>query len=934
MSEIETKLTGDKYLFTFQDETQLWVPTKVIEKYRQLPFYDIIMHSDKDENNGSYYMDKLPYNMEKVVRFFMEDTIDVSSMTLQDSFDVYKTLVEYSFPMEDETLRDLLFYVKKSLICYLNDNNYDVYEDYKNSTKLRIPLEFFNTSRKRLVINGLMTPQREETLLHYSLLFKMMNVTRVYIKYQYASNIPSEYIYPTCIKDMFPSYEYFTVCVLSNYIKSDTLLNPNTDEYMMEYVNYYHRLIQKEINDDNCEYYTESEMNEYNKQSSLEIKNSSYSKRIYNKYTQSRQQNELPKLYKCTLDEAVYANDFSKVEISENIYEYTLKDKAFFRYDDEEKDKLILNMKINTELGISQLLQFPRSYPISIIENISDMMDTRNFAISIMNAFENGVFDSITTLKVEDIKECDELFDDNQFIKVITNHVFPNVTKIDYTNFKSIENFDSDFPEQLMDMIDTIVIRDLLDYDEIEDANLLDEFIYKHSLHIIGSYNDIHYFPHFKELYEQGLISLQNTIDIIDPYDPLFDFLWNSFEKQNQKIEQFEIHFTDHYSASHDNAPWSLYYYYDNRAIDDIGDTINTNNNETKKDNNDDSHYDDNSKINNDSDNDSNNNNNQMNTSETYDDYDDDDYDDYNDDDDEDNDDDDDGNNNQIELDIKDVFKRLFNSNFLQDLDDLRLIFNKPICLRELRNVASLFKDTTFNNIDYLTIELPKKDGNNKPEYFSLFKSILEKVIPKASRINIKGYEYKDIILQLIQNGCFHKATSLEISIGKISCETFLEFFTRDNFPHLKTIQISHKKRGWISPFADTLSLSVNSNKFLSSISMKLIENTGDYQVLYYNPSESILRCKSIIKYEIEIFIDCIEQHKIPNLKHLIISFCDDTYVSKIINFITSGQIPQLKECICYIFTDIPKETMDTYKQKIQDSLFIQNNHVDILFKS
>ncbi|KAK8801956.1 hypothetical protein WA158_006351 [Blastocystis sp. Blastoise] len=229
MSEVLAEPSQEKYLFTFQDEKQLWISKEFIEKYPQFPFQDIIQHSEKYEDD-SYYVDMPSLSMEKVIQFLSDDNMDIDSLDLDDGADIYKTLVEYSIDMRDERINDLLFHIEELFYNYLSKNEYYSLHKCDLSTNHTV---LFNSQNKVIRIYGLTTPQRKDELLRYSLLFKMMNIDHVEITYQYAPNIPSEYIYPSCIKEIFPLVSQLKIYVIvKNYLKGDTLLNPNSDEYI------------------------------------------------------------------------------------------------------------------------------------------------------------------------------------------------------------------------------------------------------------------------------------------------------------------------------------------------------------------------------------------------------------------------------------------------------------------------------------------------------------------------------------------------------------------------------------------------------------------------------------------------------------------------------------------------------------------------------
>ncbi|KAK8807274.1 hypothetical protein WA158_004033 [Blastocystis sp. Blastoise] len=474
MSGFETVQGDDKYLLTFQDETQLWISKEFIEKYPQLPFYDIIEHSEKYDD-GSYYIDIPSYPMNKVIQFLMEDNVDISSLNVKESYDIYKTLTEYSVKIDNEIQSDLLLHVKELFKKYLKDNNYTICGWYGEDNELTLLMELFSSDGKEMYIKGLITPKQKNELLYYSLLIRMMSITRVKITYNYSSNISLEYICPKCIKDIFPSLEELEIDVISNYKKTELLLNPNSDDYIMEYIRLFNNNDYEIKSPDEYEYYNESEMNEYNKiSSSLDRNKLYYSRDLIDTVAERRDKNELPKLYKYVVNEAIYTNDYSQIDINKTENEYTLDDKVRIKYD------------VSSKLGISQLLFLP-SYLF-----ISKVILAR-------------------------LKEITNQIDLNLLSKLMTTHVFPNVTELIYD--------DNDEPFQLS----------LIKKECFPKLNIIN-----YDMRI----NDLAYnFPHLKELLAKNLISI-DYLSLDSSRSANID-LFESIENNKQNIDCLYIEFRD-----------------------------------------------------------------------------------------------------------------------------------------------------------------------------------------------------------------------------------------------------------------------------------------------------------------------------------------------------------------------------------------------------
>ncbi|KAK8797567.1 hypothetical protein WA158_005913 [Blastocystis sp. Blastoise] len=762
-------------LFTFQDETKLWIPKEFIEKYQQLPFYDIIKHSEKYED-GSYYIDMSSSSMKTVIRFLMEENMDIDSLNLRDSYDIYKILIEYSVTINNVIQSDLLFHVKELFYKYLEDNNFDVSGYYCKDKESRIPIELFNLEEKEILVDDLLTFQRKEELLYYSPLFKMMNITTVNIAYYYASNIPLEYICPSCIKDIFPSLKQVKITVIIHYKKTELLLNPNSDDYIMEYARLLDNDKPRISKRKKYEYYTESDMNEYNNVSSLDLNKYYYSRDLINSYNEKREKNELPKLYKYIVNEAICINDYSQVEMNETEDEYILNDQVSIEYNDKTKDKTFSIDKVFSILGISQLLLLP-SYLF---------------------------------------KELTHKVNDNLFNTIMTTHVFPNVIELyedDTYNFKSL------FPDNLMSIIDTIQIQSVYHHQEEEIAFLLDNLVYTHSIHI-----DIKF---------------------------LFISSWSEDKKKLDCIENYK------------------------QNIDSLDITFK---------------------------------------------------------------------NDDDQINLQNSLKRFLKSNVLKHLNNLTVTFDKNISIEYLTWISTLFNDNNFNIIHELTINLYSIPKASSYEYLTIYENILEKLIPKASIVDIE-YCTMSFINRLIPKGCFLNTTVLFLNIKDIPDDNFCKLYSTNNFSQLKSIMFYNENENewWIS-FIESFCRYMNNNNFPSSSIIQLRDYCSSNNFIY-DPDTSIFRLKYdthsymniiigtnneiISRYEIEMLFDCINENKTQNIKSLELNIYDEEHLSKLINFIINGEFPKLKDIYfnCY---DIYNSY--TYKRQLKDSIFIQENKVNYKF--
>ncbi|KAK8791054.1 hypothetical protein WA158_005685 [Blastocystis sp. Blastoise] len=858
-------------LFTFQDETKLWIPKEFIEKYQQLPFYDIIEHSEKYED-CSYYIDIPSSPMNKVIDFLMDKNNDIDSLDLKDSYDIYKTLYEYSVTIHNEIQSDLLFHVKELFYEYLKDNNYNINGSYDNYIDSNIPMELFNLEEKKIIINGLFTPKRKDEFLYYSLLFKMMNITKVNLTYDYSSNIPLEYICPSCIKDIFPSLKEITINVNTHYKETGLLLNPNSDDYIMEYTLLLYNDACREYKRKKYECYTESEMNEYNKISSLDFNKLYYSEDFIDSYNRRRRSNQLRKLNESIVNEAIYTNDYSNIEISKTEDKYTLNDQVSIKYDYEKKDKIFCINNISSKLGISQLLLLPSHLFISQVI-LNEDFTYQNNSMLFMNSCQEDVFDSLTTLNVNWIRELTNEIDYNLFYKIMTTHVFPNVTELLYNDDDNDDDNDNDNDDDDDDDNNNDNDNDDDDNDDDDDNNNNNDQSFKLSLikkecfpklHIINYDIEINT-GNFKSLFPADLISMIDTIRInnID-YD----------QKEKISLLLYKIAYTHsiHINIIDDECGWIYSSRFENiKKLDSF---------EKYKQNIDSLDI---TFINDDPD----------------------------------------------EIDNRNLLERFLKNNIVEHLNKLTISFADAISIEYLTWISTLFNDNKFKIIRELKIDLHIEEDLSS-EYLSAYENIMIKLISKASRVNIE-YCTMTFINRLIPKGCFHRTTQLNLDINDIPDDNFCKLYTTDNFPQLKSIKFYERYNieQWLD-FIKTFCKYMNNNNFPSSSIVRLGEwennNDDDY---IYDPNNSILRCK----YDSNSFINTIigtqnvtmSKYEIETLFDYIY---DDEQLSKLTKCITTGKFPKLKALNFWLHDDISSEQANICKQQLKDSSFSQENHV------
>ncbi|KAK8789924.1 hypothetical protein WA158_006704 [Blastocystis sp. Blastoise] len=691
----------------------------------------------------------------------------------------------------------------------------------------------------------------------------MMNTTEVEIEYDYASDIPLEYICPSCIKDIFPSLKELKIIVNTHYKRTEILLNPNSDDYIMEYNRLFNKNDYEINNPEIYDYYTESEMNEYNKiSSSLDRNKLYYSKDLINTYNERREKNELPKLYKYIVNEAIYTNDYSKTEINKTKDEYALKDAVTITYDvylvSISQYNIMIFMTLIKEglfdsLTVFSVYGWIKGSIKGINVNLLNEIKTTHLFPNVTEIiYDDYIYDNYDYTYNYDNDSFDFQYNDDELFQLssIKKEYFPKLHIINYNIEITTKNYESLFPINIMSVIDTIRINDI-DIDQKEEiAFLLDKLVYTHSIHIdrvdTYVYHCISYFPHLNDL----LAKNQIILDCLDIYSSCSENIkiFYYIESNKQNIDSLDIAFDD----DHD------------------------------------------------------------------------------------------------EIDIKNSLERFLKSSVLEHLNELTVTFNYNISIHYLTWISTLFNDNKFNTIHELTINLRSIKEDSSSEALTTYKNIVEKLIPKASIITIKDCTLS-FINGFIPKGCFHNTTQLILEIKDMPDDNFCKLYTTDNFPQLKHIKFyKGNSIEWWSSFMKTSCTYINNNNFPSSSIVRLGEWYDDYDDDYvYDPNASIFRCKydtnsfmnTIIgtkdkvmsKFEIETLFDCINENKTQNIKSLDLYIYDDEQLSKLISFITIEKFPKLKELalnICYVTS---QEQIDIYKQQLEYSKIIQENHVIII---
>ncbi|KAK8789844.1 hypothetical protein WA158_006624 [Blastocystis sp. Blastoise] len=304
--------------------------------------------------------------------------------------------------------------------------------------------------------------------------------------------------------------------------------------------------------------------------------------------------------------------------------------------------------------------------------------------------------------------------------------------------------------------------------------------------------------------------------------------------------------------------------------------------------------------------------------------------------------------NNKDDLNIIDTrnsLQRFLKSNVLQYLNSLTISFYDD-SIDYLKWISTLFNDNKFISIHELTINLNIEE-NSSSEYLTIYENIVEKLIPKASIVTIQDCTI-NFLNRLIPKGCFHNTTQLILKIKDMSDDNFCKIYTTNNFPQLKSIKFYKDGNKWWNSFIKMICKYIKNNNFPSSSIVRLGNRYANIDYIY-DPNYSIFRCKNgshlfidtiigtkdeaMNKYELEELFKYINENKTQDIRSLNIYIYDEEQLSELIMFIIIGKFPKLKEFTFNIGDDISTEQHDIYKQELDSSSFIQENHVHYIFK-
>ncbi|KAK8792057.1 hypothetical protein WA158_005434 [Blastocystis sp. Blastoise] len=279
------------------------------------------------------------------------------------------------------------------------------------------------------------------------------------------------------------------------------------------------------------------------------------------------------------------------------------------------------------------------------------------------------------------------------------------------------------------------------------------------------------------------------------------------------------------------------------------------------------------------------------------------------------------------------IKKLYYFENYKQNIDRLDITFKNEYGSNtnktDIHNSLKSLKSSIFQHLNKLTVSFDYSISieylkwlsvfsivkDKRSHFFTIFESIMEKLIPKASIVVVKSNHLCDrsVINQFIRKGYFQNISQLTIETNDIPDDNFFEIYTTENIHHLESIEHT---------------IYFNNHLIYNS-------NNSVFRFKYdTNSCIDTIIDKVMNEYEIETFFECLNENRIQQLRNLRIYVYDDEESSKLINFITTGKIPKLREFLFMsVCCDILYKQIDIHKQGLEEWSFIQKNHVYYKFE-
>ncbi|KAK8807245.1 hypothetical protein WA158_004004 [Blastocystis sp. Blastoise] len=231
---------SDSIEFVFKDEFTQSVPMYLLEKYPNSLLsltYNDPAKFIKEKN--AFFLGSPHLLIDKLIAY-MEESLSLDSLSIHEVYSIYKTS-KYFFHNDNYECEMMIYeYLVEAMYKIMKENNFEI----------EPPFLYNELKKRRLLINGIITKERNQLFLSYSGLFDLLNITNVVLEYSFCEDIPYEYIYPSNLHELFPKLEEYTIQPHYFSTKCTIQVKPIDPVYSIFYkqylLDYYHKQSPKE----------------------------------------------------------------------------------------------------------------------------------------------------------------------------------------------------------------------------------------------------------------------------------------------------------------------------------------------------------------------------------------------------------------------------------------------------------------------------------------------------------------------------------------------------------------------------------------------------------------------------------------------------------------------------------------------------------------
>ncbi|KAK8791110.1 hypothetical protein WA158_005741 [Blastocystis sp. Blastoise] len=210
--------------FIFQDEVKVGIPIDILELCPESILSLTYTSEDSlDNEDHSCYIDYHSYSIEKVISY-LEGKLSIDcSLSITELCNMYKTFYIFCLHGAFSHYFELSNIIQQALQTFLKKNNCTICKKTISS----------DITEYILIIEGIISEERNKKFLEYSCLFELMNITRVHLKYHYSNEISYDTIYPSNIHELFPRLLRYDIELI--YYPSTKTIKIKNGDYLYDY---------------------------------------------------------------------------------------------------------------------------------------------------------------------------------------------------------------------------------------------------------------------------------------------------------------------------------------------------------------------------------------------------------------------------------------------------------------------------------------------------------------------------------------------------------------------------------------------------------------------------------------------------------------------------------------------------------------------------